>query len=53
LKELSPAKKKKHKDGIYLIRLPFADDKVIRKRRDEFFTEDDDEFATCKVSRTA
>jgi hypothetical protein len=43
-------KKKKFKDGIYLIRLPVEQDKVFRKRRDEFFTEKDEEFATCKVS---
>jgi hypothetical protein len=53
LSELPPAKKRKYKDGIYSIRLPVEDDKVFRKRRDEFWTEDDPEFATCKVRRAA
>lgn len=50
LKDVPHAKKKKFKDGIYLIKLPVEQDKVFRKRRDEFFTEHDEEFATCTVS---
>ncbi|KAI5455087.1 hypothetical protein NCC49_002359 [Naganishia albida] len=53
LSALPPVKKKKFKHGIYLIRLPVEDDKVFRKRRDEFYTEDDEEFATCKLGETA
>lgn len=53
LSALPPVKKRKFKHGIYLIRLPVEDDKVFRKRRDEFYTEDDEEFATCKVSQNS
>lgn len=51
LSDLPPAKRKKHKQGLYLIKLPVENDKIFKKRRDEFFTENDDGFATCIVRR--
>jgi hypothetical protein len=49
LSDLPPVKRKKHKEGLYLIKLPVEDNKIFKKRRDEFFTENDDGFATCTV----
>ncbi|KAJ9106229.1 hypothetical protein QFC21_001373 [Naganishia friedmannii] len=53
LSDLPPAKRKKHKEGLYLIKLPVEEERTFKKRRDEFFTENDEGFATCKLGEAA
>ncbi|KAJ9105146.1 hypothetical protein QFC19_003604 [Naganishia cerealis] len=53
LSHLPPAKRKKYKEGFYLIKLPIEDDKVFKKRRKDFCTENDVGFATCKLGESA